>query len=64
MTRSKDVKMIRLKETMTEVEDIEPTLGDAAKASVEHCIITFCKGPSRIRTAGRSALYLFVVCHA
>ena len=31
---------------MTEVEDIEPTIGDAARTSVEHCIITFCKGLS------------------
>ena len=46
--------------TMTEVVDLGQTLGDAAKASVEHCIITSCKGPSRTRTAGRSASFL---CH-
>lgn len=58
MVRSKDVKEMRLEVTMTEEEDIEPTISDAADASVEHCIITFRKDPSRIRTAGRSVLHL------
>ena len=40
---------------MTEVEDIGLTHGDAAEASVEHCIITL----SRTRTAGRSAFVPF-----
>ena len=55
---SEEIEVMRLKLIMTEVEDIEPAIGDAARTSVEHCIITFCKGPSRIRTAGRSVLYL------
>ena len=59
-----DVKELRLEGTMTVDEDIEPTPGDAAVAFVEHCIITFRKGPSRIRTAGRSVSHLLVVCHA
>ena len=59
-----EVKEMRLEGTMTEDGGIEPTPGDAAAASVEHCIITFRKGPSRIRTAGRSASHLLVVCHA
>ena len=64
MDGNRDVKIMRLKETMTEGEGIEPTVSDAADTSVEHCIITFRKGPSRIRTAGRSASHLLVVCHA
>ena len=55
---------MRLEVTMMEDEDIESNVSDAADASVEHCIITFRKGPSRIRTAGRSASHLLVVCHA
>ena len=56
MDRGRNAKVLRLQETLTKVKDIEPTVGDAAEVSVKHCIITFCKGLSRIRTAGRSAL--------
>ena len=40
MNGNRNVTMMRLEVTMTEVEDIAPTIGDAARTSVEHCIIT------------------------